>query len=408
MNVLPKLVFMLAWAALFAGLTLPTPTPEVANIATLVLMGAGLVLLALVPSARLVLRQPAIVLSGAAGVVLLAALGFTASSPQHIAMIMVLSPLWLAGPHAGLLTRLGARLTPLVIASFALAGAAAGAAIAAYGALVLQLERGGYLVNNPIHLGDLSLMLGFVALVGMLDRRRVRFVFLLGPVLALTAVWFTGSRGPLVAFVPMLVVAAAVLAAMTLSRRQATTAIAGVVLLIAVAGTSMIGLGLGGRLGGLGEAAMALVTGGPTDGAIGERLFMYQAAWNAFWASPWFGYGMVDYTISAAPFAPPGPGYPPSGHLHSDLADFAVIGGVLGLISYGLLLAAPLVGALATRGQNRQAALYLGATASVGYLSMGLTNAMFGILTQTVVYAVILALIAALAQPALLAQGETA
>lgn len=40
---------MLAWAALLAGLTLPTTTPEIANVATLIMMGTGLLLLALVP-----------------------------------------------------------------------------------------------------------------------------------------------------------------------------------------------------------------------------------------------------------------------------------------------------------------------------------------------------------------------
>ena len=406
MKLLPKLVFMLAWAALLAGLTLPTPTPEVANITTLTLMGVGLVLLAVVPGARPVLRQPAIVLAGAAGIVLLVALAFTASSPLHIAVIMVLAPLWLAGAHAGLLTRLGNRLTPLVIARFALAGAAAGAAIAVFGAVVLKLDRGGMLVNNPIHLSDLSLMLGFVAMVGVLEPRPVRFVFLLGPVLALIAVWFTGSRGPLVAFVPMLIVSAAILAYVTLPRRAALMAIAGVVAVITLGAAAVIGLGLGGRLGGLGEAVMAVLAGeATTDGAIGERLYMYLTAWNAFWASPWYGYGMIDYTIHAAQYAPPGPGYPPSSHLHSDLADFAVIGGLLGLVSYALLLAAPLAGALAITGRNRHAAIYLAGIASVGYLGMGLTNAMFGILTQTVVYGVILSLIAALAQ---FGQGERA
>jgi len=398
MTLLPKLVVILAWAALLAGLTLPTPTPEVANIATLVLMGVGVLVLVLVPASRAVLRQPAIALSLGAGLVLLVALAFTATSPLHIAIIMVLAPLWLAGAHAGLLTRLGEKLTPLVIASLALAGAAAGAGIAGYGVLVLQLDRGGMLVNNPIHLADLTLMLGFVALVGLLDRRPVRFVFLLGPLLALVAVWFSGSRGPLLAFVPMLLVATAMLAAMTLPRRQVVMVLVGVVALIGLAGTAVLGLGLGGRLGELGGAAVALVTGGATDGAIGERLYMYQTAWNAFWASPWFGYGMIDFTTSAAPFAPPGPGYPPSSHLHNDLADFAVIGGLLGLISYGLLLLAPIAGGLATRGRHRHAALYLGVLASLGYFSMGMTNAMFGILTQTVVYGVLLALIAALAQ----------
>ena len=405
MPLLPKLVVILAWAALFAGLTLPTPTPEIANIATLALMGAGLLVLVWVPAARLVLRQPAILLSLCAGLVLLAALVFTAASPLHIAVIMVLAPLWLAGGHAGLLTRLGGRLTPLTIGSFALVGTAAGAAVAAYGALVLELDRGGFLVNNPIHLADLCLTLGFVALVGVLDPRPVRLVFLLGPVMALMAVWFTGSRGPLVAFVPMVLVAAAMLAVMALPREKVAVVLVGVVALLAVAGTAVITLGLGGRLGGLGAEAVALFSGHSTDGAIDERIFMYMSAWNAFWASPWYGHGMVEFTTSAAQYAPPGVSYPPSGHLHNDLADFAVIGGLLGLACYCLLLVAPIAGGLATRGRSRHAAIYLGAVSSVGYFSMGLTNAMFGILSQTVVYGVILALIAALAQPG---QGERA
>ena len=394
----PQPLLFLAWAALLAGLTLPTPTPEIANITTLVLMGLGVVVLAMVPAARMVLRQPAVLTAAAAGVVLLLALALTAKSPMHIVVILVLAPLWLVGPHAGLLSQLGARLTPLTIGSFALAGAAAGAAIAAYGALVLQLSRGGMLVNNPIHLADLALMLGFVALVGVLDRRPIRFLFVLGPVLALTAVWFTGSRGPLVAFVPMLLVAVTLLAFMTLPRKLGLVAIVGVMVLIGLGGMAVIGLGLGGRLGRLGESASALFSGGTTDGSIGERLYMYTSAWNAFWASPWFGYGMIEYTTSASQFAPPGPGYPPSSHLHNDLADFAVIGGSLGLIAYGLLLAAPIAGALAIRGRNRHPALYLGVVTSVGYAGMGMTNAMFGILTQTVVFAVVLSLIATLAQ----------
>jgi O-antigen ligase len=70
------------------------------------------------------------------------------------------------------------------------------------------------------------------------------------------------------------------------------------------------------------------------------------------------------------------------------------------LLSYGMLLAAPLAGALAVGGRWRGAALYLGVLMPVGYFAMGLTNAMLGILTQTVVYAVVLALIAALGQSA--------
>ena len=395
---LSRLVFSLTWAALLAGLTLPTVAPEIANVATLIIMGVGLLLLAFVPSARAVMRQPAVLLLLVAGLLLLLALAVTAKSPMHIVAIMVLAPLWLAGPHAGLLVRLGRWLTPLVIASFALAGAAGGAAIAAFDVLVRQQERGGLLVNNPIHLADLSLMLGFVALVGALDRRQIRLLFLLGPVLALITVWFSASRGPLVAFVPMLVIGGIAIAWMTLPRRLAIAAAVTVVTGVGIAGFAVIGLGLGGRLSSLGQLGVVLLTGSSADSAISERLFMYLSAWNAFWASPWFGHGMIDYTAIAGQYAPPGPGYPPSGHLHSDIADFAVIGGGLGLLSYGMLLMAPLAGGRAVRGPNRPAAIYLGIVASIGYFVMGLTNAMLGVLSQTVVYAVILALIAALGQ----------
>lgn len=104
---LPRLFSTLAWAALLAGLTLPTIAPEVANVATLTLMGIGLLTLAIVPAARAVLRQRSVFVPLVAGLLLLLALAITAKSPMHIAVIMVLAPLWLAGPYAGLLVRPG-------------------------------------------------------------------------------------------------------------------------------------------------------------------------------------------------------------------------------------------------------------------------------------------------------------
>lgn len=404
MDLLPRLVFILAWAALVAGLTLPTVAPEVANVATLALMGVGLLVLLGAPSARAVPRQPAVAMPLLAGAILLAALGVTARSPMHLVIIMVFAPLWLVGFEAGLLTRLGRWLTPTAIGAFALAGAAGGAAIAAFDVLVRQQERGGYLVNNPIHLADLALMLGFVALVGLLRQHSLRWLFLLGPVLALVTIWYSGSRGPLLAFVPLLVVGGAVLALLALPRRQAFVAIAAVVAVIVAGGVALLTLGAGGRIASFGDVVTGMLTGSSSDGSTSERLYMYHSAWNAFWASPWFGHGMVDFPAIALQYAPSGPGFPPSGHLHSDLADFAVIGGALGLVAYLLLLLAPVVGGLWVRGAWRPAAIYLGIAASVGYLGMGLTNAMFGVLTQTVVYAVMLALIAALGAAG---RGET-
>src|SRR5690606_7233319 len=105
-------------------------------------------------------------------------------------------------------------------------------------------------------------------------------------------------------------------------------------------------------------------TGSASDNSTNERIYMYHSAWNAFLASPWFGHGMIDFTAIAGQYAPPGNSFPPSGHLHNDVADFAVIGGGLGLLSYALLLVAPIAGGFVTRGANRNPAIYLGIMAA--------------------------------------------
>ena len=391
---------MFAWAALVAGLVLPTVAPEVANITTLVLMGIGLVVVVFIPRSRTVLRRPSVWLPLVAGLVLLLALLPTATSPLHVLSIFVLIPLFLVGPLTALLRQLGRSLTPTAIGAFALIGTAGAAGIAAYDVVVRGVDRGGVLVNNPIHLADLALLLGFVALAGLFGMWRGRALFLLGPVLALVTIYYSGSRGPLVAMAPMLLGGGLTLALLLLPRRLAWISMGGLVVLLALGGAVLLGTGVGGRLASISEIGTILATGTTTDGAADERLTMYASAWGAFQASPIFGHGMIDYTTAAARYAPAGSPYAPSGHLHNDIADFAVIGGVLGLVSYLLLLAAPLVGGWRGRQAWGGVTLYLGIVSSLGYLGMGLTNAMFGVLTQTVAFAVVLALIAALPQPA--------
>jgi len=391
-----KLTFFLAWAALVAGLILPTIAPPVGNVISIALMLLGLFWLRGSPATRDILRQPSVWLSLLAGGVLLIALIPTAKAPIDILAIFVLTPLWLAAPHTGLLHRFGARLTPWLIGVLSLIGAAGGAAIAGFDVLILGLPRGGYSVNNPIHLADLSLMLGFMALVGLLDKRRGNLMFLLGPGFALATIWFSGSRGPLMAFIALLAVGGVSMAWLTLRPKQALALIVLGCLGLGVAGFGISHSGAAGRLGEIANLNMML-TGNTRDDSTNERLSMYRSAVGAFLASPVYGHGMMDYTTKAAEYAPPGRSYTPSGHLHNDLADFAVIGGSLGLLSYALLLLAPLAGGFAARGRYRRPAIYLGIVAPTGYFAMGLTNAMFGILAQTTLYAVVLSLIAALA-----------
>lgn len=389
----------LAWLALVAGLALPIVLPEVANVATLALMGLGPIIMVVEPSSRSVLRQPAVWLSLLAGSVLTLALVFTASTPSHVLAVLVLAPLFLVGPLASLLLKIGRWLTPTAIGLLALAGAGGAVAVALYDVVVRGLSRGGYSVNNVIHFADLSLTIGFVALAGVFGNAgRTRILFVLGPILALVAVVLANSRGPLLAAVPMSITAAAVISGMLLPRRWILPAVVSTLIAMIAGAYAAYALGFAQRLERLGSIVTLFSSGATTDDSVGERFHMYVSAWNAFKASPLFGHGLIDYTHAAAQFAPAGPvQYKPSQHLHNDIADFAVIGGSLGLVSYLLYLLAPLLGALSIHGPWRRAALYLGVVTPIGYFAMGLTNAMMGILTQTVVYAVILAIIAALA-----------
>lgn len=393
---LAQFTFILSWAVLFAGLTLPIIAPGTANVANIVIMGLGIIVLFLRPATRPALRHVAVVLPLTAGLVLTVALLPTARSALHVLAVLVLAPLYLVGPHSAVLQRLGHRLTPTLIASFALAGASAAALIAAFDVLALGYGRGGASVNNPIHLADLALMLGFAALMGLSSAHRWRVIFLAGPFMALMAVWFSGSRGPLLAFGVMLVTGGSVLAFQYLSRQRAMAVILIGGLVLSTASVGVLSTGIAGRMADVGQLG-SMASGQSADASVAERLYLYRSAFNAFLASPIYGHGLIDYTQSAARYAPPGPSWPPSGHLHNDIADFAVIGGSLGLLAYALLLVAPLVAGLSTQGRWRKPAIYLGSVASIGYFSMGLTNAMFGILTQTTLYAIVLSLIVSLA-----------
>lgn len=381
---------------LLAGLTLPTFAPEIAHHVMLVLMAIALVHLIWVPEWKRLFLQPAAWMPMLGGLMLLIAFSFTAKSPLHVAAFLTLIHLYMTAPMAGLLARLGDSLTLNRIGFFALAGTAGGAAVAAIDVFIFGAERGGGMVNNPIHLAALGLALGFVALIGIWGAGRLRPIFLLGPVLGIATVYLTGSRGPVVAAVQMLLVAAAAICFTWLPARAAWRTVGYSTAVIAVVVTLLLFTGVADDLPLIGEVLSLLRTGVTTDASAGERLVMYESAVNAFAASPLVGYGLIDYTAAAAAHAPEGALFPLYDHLHNDIADFAVVGGLLGLLAYGLFLFAPIIGALRARGPLRIPLLYLGGVTTIGYFSMGMTNAVIGLRWQDIVLASVLALIVTL------------
>lgn len=378
---------------------MPTVLPEVANFSFFVVAGLAILLLLSSTAWGQLLRRPGIALPLVGGAALAVCFAITAREPWHALTVAYFMPLFLVAPLAGLFAGAPRLVTPQATGLAATVGAAGAAAVALYDVFVLGVPRAGVSVNNPIHFADLALMLGFVALVGVYaERRWVRLLVLAGPVLAFVAVLLSGSRGPTVAFVPMLAVALVVLLANERWGRGKW---------VVLAVTAVVGLALATlawKIGVFTEVTaftdiIKVLRSETVDSSTEKRLVMYWSAFEAFLSSPIFGHGLVNLTEAVAREVPPGVPFDSPPHMHNDIADFAVVGGALGLVAYGLFLLAPLVEAISAPRPRPWPAIYLAAVLCVGYLSMGMTNAMLGILSQTVLFGFCLALVVHLASP---------
>ena len=184
------------------------------------------------------------------------------------------------------------------VADLALIGTAAGCAFALVDRLLLGHARAGSFITDPIRLADTALILGFLCLVGVLAHKDARrWLYLLGPVLALITIILTGSRGALMAFTPMVI-----LAALLLARRRLLAIGLGAAFLLAfgliVAFTDVLGARF--------EALTTIVTDLGRGSVIGDegtriRFELYKAAWAAFQQSPLTGHGWARMMSSIAP-----------------------------------------------------------------------------------------------------------
>jgi len=327
-------------------------------------------------------------------------LPFAMQSVEDFYVFLALMPVFLA-PGVVMLLREDPRFAhPQIIGFLCLAGAAGAVALGLHDIYVLGLERAGG-GNNAIHFGDLSLMLGFLALLGLFGSRSPwRFIFLAGPLLGTFAALLSGSRGPILAAAVMGVAALPFLAYWFWRETAFRIVMILGVIGMALTMTQIDSAQLARASTAFDDIAMLVTGEGAADGAVAERLAMYRAGMEAFKLAPIFGHGSGHISAATNPFMPETrPNLQNSAHLHNDIADFAVIGGVLGLLAYALLLLAPLFAfRLATAPQTRRAVLLGGIILSSGYFTLGLTNAMFGILPQTALFGLALGLLVAMAQ----------
>lgn len=265
------------------------------------------------------------------------------------------------------------------------------AAIALTGGLYEHFVLGAYrpgLGNNPIHYGTLAAMSGCLAMIGVVAGVSPwRYLFLLGPVFGLAATIVSGSRGPMMGALAMTGIGIAILVIWLWRERLFQLAmLAG----IAVGAATTVYL-LGSenmRVAGLFDSALDVFrfTGGSDD----IRAALYTSALQILRDSPIVGVGLGQIMVTAETMFPELVIKAALDNLHADWANFAAMAGGLGLLAYLLLLSAPLL-LLASPKARKDRPLLLGAIVlTTGQLTFGVSNATFGILPQTVIYAVAL------------------
>lgn len=325
-----------------------------------------------------------------AGLLLLAvAYVIGARSVEGLGGLIYFAPLFVIWPLVSAAGKLDLREVGGFVGLLALSGSAGAAVVAVLEVVATGTVRAGGGVANPIHFADVALLVGFLACVGFAGAAgRVRYVFLLGPLLATVAVVLSGTRGAVVAVAAMCL-AAGIVSVMVRLVPVRTAMLAALGLVVAGALALLLGASqLSGIQRVLIDVAEVLQTGLPTDESTFIRLSMLRGGLDAFLQAPVFGHGPQAFVnlaneLSGLPFG----SWP---HLHNDLADFAASAGIVGLLAYGLFLAAPIAEAM--RGSSDKAGrlvVVVISTLVAGYFVMGLTNAMFGILTVTTTYAVI-------------------
>lgn len=277
--------------------------------------------------------------------------------------------------------------SPTVFALICLAGSLIALVGGSYEHFVLGLYRPG-VGNNPIHYASLAAMSGCLAMVGVVSSRAWwRYLFLLGPMLGLSCAVIADSRGPMLGALAMSAVGALALTIWLWRERlfRITALIsagiaAGAVVYLAGSGNA--------RVAGIIQSGLDIFhfTGGPDD----VRAALYMSAIEILRTSPLVGVGLGQIMVTAETLFPNvvlGTGLE---NLHADWANFAAMAGGLGLLAWLLLLAAPMLLLVDPRARARRPVVMGALLLTAGQLTLGISNATFGILPQTMIFAVAL------------------
>lgn len=304
------------------------------------------------------------------------------------------SALLLYAPLAALFRGAATPSNARKVAEFALFGTAAGLLVAAWFTYVEGMSRAGLgsFFTDPIRLSNTALIIGFFAMTGAAATQgRQRFLYFLGPIMALVVIFASGSRAALIAFPVLLLVAALMLVRHKLKA-------------LALSALVLSGFGLvawvadiaGARSSTLFDILGRLAGGdNPADLGTAIRFILYRAGWSAFLDAPLFGHGWSHLMTAIVPyldvFELTHASLP---HLHNDALNFAVAGGVFGLFAYAILLATPIICCVVgPRDGQYRIRLYGCSLLSISYLVLGLPDTMLSFPLHNALYVILTAVL---------------
>lgn len=325
---------------------------------------------------------------------LLAALfALTMQVPADVLRVFNFVMLPVGGAVLFLFTRAAGRIAPAAVTLMAAAGVALTLLMVGIDALLGSPRPQGFNLGQIV-LSNAAMALSVIAATGAIALRS-RWSLWLPVAIAVAAgvTLLTQSRGPLLGVGPLALLTLVALWRVRLRGRGLWIALVTLILLACIALAALVS----GRVAALPHIVTGVFQGGGTgDPSVEIRLNLYRAGWRAFSDAPWLGHGWAR--LMSAPMAYIPPDFvqlvKPLHHLHNDVLDFAVSGGVAGVAIYLTILFAPLVAAWRSpRDSLRPARLYGTAGLTIVYALGGLTDLTFGQEYHTALFVTLNALV---------------
>lgn len=281
-------------------------------------------------------------------------------------------------------------------------------ALASFGIAVLLPRdwgdgRIGSAFLNPIHFGDIALVLGVLSAISLNWWRRdphpVRVLKVAALFAGLGASLLSGSRGGWIA-VP--VVALLIVAVRGRGKSWHRNALFALAIVVALFATYALSSTVRSRMGDI-SSDIASYTQGHKDTSVGIRLQLYDAAFTLIGRQPLFGLGDEGFRDQMTTLAQQGMITPLAakfgeGEVHNQLlaysANYGVIGGALLLGIYLVPIWYFALRANAPQNSTRRAAL-MGLAFAVSFLIFGMTVETFDLKSTVCFYVAVIAVLAA-------------